>query len=307
MSKNLLSTNISGLKLANPTALASGILGYTGDSLRRVVESGAGAVVTKSVGIEPRPGYPNPSVVQAEAGLINAVGLPNPGINDFAEEIAYAKTVVKVPLIVSVFGYTSEEYASVAAKAVEAGADAVELNASCPHVKDTGHEIGHHPKILIEVIEKVKASVKKPVIVKLSPNVTDIVEIAKTAVKAGADALTAVNTVKAMAIDIEAQMPVLSNVKGGLSGPAIKPIALRCVYDIFEADLKVPIFGCGGVASWQDAVEFLLAGASAVQIGTAIAMDGLNVFQKVNKGLQSYLIKKSYGSVKEIVGLSHQA
>ena len=307
MSKNLLSTTMIGFKLANPTVLASGILGYTGDFLQRVSESGAGAVVTKSIGIEPRAGYPNPTVVQAEAGLINAVGLPNPGVNDFAEEITYTKTVVKVPLIVSVFGYAAEEYAAAAAKVVNAGADAVELNVSCPHVKDTGHEIGQHQKTLTEVIEKVRASVKKPVIVKLSPNVTDIVEIAKRAVEAGADALTAVNTVKAMAIDVEAQMPVLSNVKGGLSGPAIKPIALRCVYDLFEADLKVPIFGCGGVASWQDAVEFLLAGASAVQIGTAIAMDDLGVFQKVNKGLQSYLIKKGYGSVKEIVGLSHQA
>jgi dihydroorotate dehydrogenase (NAD+) catalytic subunit len=307
LSKNLLSTTMIGFKLANPTVLASGILGYTGDFLQRVSESGAGAVVTKSIGIEPRAGYPNPTVVQAEAGLINAVGLPNPGVNDFAEEITYAKTVVKVPLIVSVFGYTAEEYAAAAAKVVKAGADAVELNVSCPHVKDTGHEIGQHQKTLTEVIEKVRASVKKPVIVKLSPNVTDIVEIAKRAVEAGADALTAVNTVKAMAIDVEAQRPILSNVKGGLSGPAIKPIALRCVYDLFEADLKVPIFGCGGVASWQDAVEFLLAGASAVQIGTAIAMDDLGVFQKVNKGLQSYLIKKGYGSVKEIVGLSHQA
>jgi dihydroorotate dehydrogenase (NAD+) catalytic subunit len=307
LSKNLLNTNMVGFKLANPTVLASGILGYTGDFLQRVVESGAGAVVTKSVGIEPRAGYPSPTIVQTESGLINAVGLPNPGINDFAEEITYAKTVVKVPLIVSVFGYTAEEYANVAAKAVKAGADAVELNVSCPHVKDTGHEIGQHPKTLIEVVEKVRASVEKPVIVKLSPNVTDIVEVAEKAVKAGADALTAVNTIKAMAIDVEAQMPILSNVKGGLSGPAIKPIALRCVYDLFEADLKVPIFGCGGVASWQDVVEFLLAGASAVQIGTAIAMEDLGIFQKVNRGLQSYLIKKGYGSVKEIVGLSHQA
>jgi dihydroorotate dehydrogenase (NAD+) catalytic subunit len=307
LNKNLLSTNLAGLKLANPTVLASGILGYTGDSMQRVAEAGAGAVVTKSVGTEPRPGYPNPTVVQAEAGLINAIGLPNRGINDFAEEISYAKTVVKVPLIVSVFGYTAEEYATAAQKAVKAGADAVELNVSCPHVKDTGHEIGQNPKTLAEVVEKVKATVNKPVIVKLSPNVTDIVEIAKTAVRAGADALTAVNTVKAMAIDVEAQMPVLSNVKGGLSGPAIKPIALRCVYDIFEADLKVPIFGCGGITSWRDAVEFLLAGASAVQIGTAIAMNDLSVFQTVNKGLKAYLMKKGYGSVKEIVGLSHQA
>jgi dihydroorotate dehydrogenase (NAD+) catalytic subunit len=306
LSKNLLSINFAGLKLANPTALASGILGYSGNSLQRVAEAGAGAVVTKSVGIEPRPGYPNPTVVQAESGLINAMGLPNPGIADFAEEIAYAKTVVKVPLIVSVFGYTAEEYAAVAEKAVKAGADGVELNVSCPHVRDTGHEIGQHPKTLAEVVEKVRASVKKPLVVKLSPNVTDIVEIAKTAVSAGADALTAVNTVKAMAIDIVAQMPILSNVKGGLSGPAIKPIALCCVYNIFDADLKVPIFGCGGVTTWQDAVEFLLAGASAVQIGTGVALEDLSIFQDVNRGIQTYLRKKGYGSVKEIVGLAHQ-
>jgi dihydroorotate dehydrogenase (NAD+) catalytic subunit len=305
LSRNLLSTNFAGLKLANPTALASGILGYTGDSMQRVAEAGAGAVVTKSVGIEPRFGYPNPTVVQAEAGLINAMGLPNPGIADFAEEITYAKTVLKVPLIVSIYGYTAEEYATTAAKAVKAGADAVELNVSCPHVKDTGHEIGQHPKTLAEVVEKVKAAVKKPVIVKLSPNVTDIAEIAKTAVKAGADALTAINTVKAMAIDVGTQMPVLSNVKGGLSGPAVKPIALRCVYDIFEA-VKVPVFGCGGITSWQDAVEFLLAGASAVQIGTAVAFEAPDLFKAINKGLKAYLEKKGYGSVEEIVGLSHQ-
>ena len=306
MSKNLLSTNIAGLRLANPTALASGILGYTGDSMQRAAEAGAGAIVTKSVGTEPRPGYPNPTVVQAESGLINAIGLPNPGIADFAEEITYAKSILKVPLIVSVFGYTAEDYATVAGKAVKAGADAIELNVSCPHVKDTGHEIGQHPKTLAEVVEKVKATVKKPVIVKLSPNVTDIVEIAKTAVRAGADALTAVNTVKALAIDVETQMPVLSNVKGGLSGPAIKPIALRCVYEIFEADLKVPILGCGGVSDWRDAVEFLLAGASTVQIGTGIAINDLSIFQTINKGLQAYLERKGYGNVKEIIGLAHQ-
>ena len=306
MSKNLLSTNIAGLRLANPTALASGILGYTGDSMQRAAEAGAGAIVTKSVGTEPRPGYPNPTVVQAESGLINAIGLPNPGIADFAEEITYAKSILKVPLIVSVFGYTAEDYATVAGKAVKAGADAIELNVSCPHVKDTGHEIGQHPKTLAEVVEKVKATIKKPVIVKLSPNVTDIVEIAKTAVRAGADALTAVNTVKALAIDVETQMPVLSNVKGGLSGPAIKPIALRCVYEIFEADLKVPILGCGGVSDWRDAVEFLLAGASTVQIGTGIAINDLSIFQTINKGLQAYLERKGYGNVKEIIGLAHQ-
>jgi dihydroorotate dehydrogenase (NAD+) catalytic subunit len=234
------------------------------------------------------------------------MGLPNPGIGEYAEEVTYAKSILKVPLVVSVYGYTTDEYAILAEKAAKAGADAVELNVSCPHVKKTGSEIGQNPRLLVEVVAKVKAVTQKPVIVKLSPNVADIAEIAKAAVKAGADALTAINTVKAMAIDVETQMPLLGNTKGGLSGPAIKPLALRCVYDIFEADLKVPILGCGGIINWHDAIEFMLAGASAVQVGTAIALKDPSVFQTITKGIQAYLEKKGYGSVKEIVGLSHQ-
>lgn len=306
MSSNLLTTNIADLKLHNPTALASGILGYTGDSLQMIEENGAGAVVTKSIGVEPRVGYPNPTLVQAKSGLINAVGLPNPGINDYTEELKYAKAILKVPLIVSVFGYAADEYALVAQKAVEAGADAVELNVSCPHVQYTGSEIGQNPKLLVDVIRKVKAAVQKPVLVKLSPNVTDITELAKAAENAGANALTVINTVRAMAIDSETQMPVLSNVRGGLSGPAIKPIALRCVFDVFEA-VKVPIIGCGGISDWRDAVEFFLAGASAIQIGSAVALEEPDVFYAINRGLTNYLKRKEYRSVKEIVGLSHQA
>jgi dihydroorotate dehydrogenase (NAD+) catalytic subunit len=297
---------MAGLKLHSPTALASGILGYSGGSLQLIANSGAGAVVTKSICEEPRVGYPNPTVVQAKNGLINAMGLPNPGISEYAGIVNYSKTILKVPLIVSVFGYTAEEYAKVAKKADEAGSDAVELNVSCPHVQFTGSEIGQNPKLLTEVICKVKEVTKKPVIVKLSPNVTDIVELAKVSVKAGADALTIVNTVRALAIDIETQSPMLSNTRGGLSGPAIKPIALRCVYDVFEALPKTPIFGCGGISDWRDATEFFLAGASAVQIGTAVAYEEPTVFQDVNKGLSNYLKKKGYRSVTEIVGLSHQ-
>src|SRR3972149_5425970 len=206
LSKTLLTTNWAGLKLANPTVLASGVMGYTGESMQRIAQAGAGAIVTKSIGVEPRSGYPNPPVVQANAGLINAMGLPNPGIDDYVGEIKYVKTVLKVPLIVSIYGYTAEEYATAAQKALKAGADAVELNVSCPHVKDTGVEIGQNPKGLAEVVGKVKAAVKKPIIVKLSPNVTDITEIARAAVKAGADALTAINTVKAMAINFFIQI-----------------------------------------------------------------------------------------------------
>jgi dihydroorotate dehydrogenase (NAD+) catalytic subunit len=305
LNNNPLSVSIASLELRNPTMLASGILGYTAASLQRVVEGGAGAVVTKSVGVTPRMGYANPTVVQVNSGLINAMGLPNPGIEEYTEEIIHAKTVVQTPLIVSVFGYSAEEYALVAQKAAEAGADAVELNVSCPHVKLTGLEIGQTPSILKKVVSKVKALVRRPVIVKLSPNVTDIVETANAAVKAGADALTAINTVKALAIEAETALPVLNNVRGGLSGPAIKPIALRCVYDLYE-QLKTPIIGCGGVTTWQDAVEFFLAGASAVQIGTAVALENSNVFQIINRGVKAYLKKKRYSSVQEVVGVAHR-
>lgn len=304
MESNPLSIGFAGLQLNNPTMLASGILGYSAESLHRVEKGGAGAVVTKSIGMEPRIGYANPTLVQAEAGLINAMGLPNPGIDVYAQEVKFAKKLLRVPLIVSVFGYSAEDYGIVAKRAVEAGADAIELNVSCPHVKQTGAEIGQSPKLLSEVVQKVKLAIDKPLIVKLSPNVADIVVLAQAAVEAGADALTAVNTLKAMAIDPETQMPILNNRRGGLSGAAIKPVALRCVYDIAEL-FDLPIIGCGGIADWQDAVEFFLAGASAVQIGTAVGAD-TEVFQAITKGVDAYLRRKRYGSVKEIVGLAHR-
>ena len=300
-----LNVNLAGLKLTNPTMLASGILGYSSETLESIAENGAGAVVTKSIGLKPRAGYANPTIVQTKCGLINAMGLPNPGIKEFVREIRATKKVLKVPLVVSIYGFSTEEYAKVAEKAVGAGADAVELNVSCPHVKETGSEIGQNPKILAQVIKAVKLKVDKPVFVKLSPNVTSIADIAETAEKAGADALTAINTVKAMAIDAETAMPILSNKVGGLSGPAIKPVALRCIYEVYER-VKVPIVGCGGITSWRDAVEFLLAGASAIQMGTAIALKGANVFKTVSRGIEAYLKKKGFRSVKEIVGLSHR-
>jgi dihydroorotate dehydrogenase (NAD+) catalytic subunit len=306
LNKGQLSVNLAGLKLSNPTMLASGILGYSTETLENIAKGGAGAVVTKSVGLKPRDGYANPTVVQVSCGLINAMGLPNPGISEFVNEIRSAKTVLKVPLIVSVYGFSEEEYATVAKKAANAGADAVELNVSCPHVKETGSEIGQNPEVLAKVIRKVKSVVKKPVFVKLSQNVASVADIAEATVKAGADALTAINTVKAMAIDAETAMPILSNKFGGLSGPAIKPIAIRCVYDIYER-VKVPIIGCGGITNWRDAVEFLLAGASAVQIGTAIALKGSSVFKAVTRGIERYLRRKDFESVNEIVGLSHRS
>jgi len=301
-----LSVDLVGLKLTNPTMLASGILGYSTETLESIAEGGAGAVTTKSVGLKPRVGYANPTVVQVSCGLINAMGLPNPGIDEYVNEIQTAKAVLNVPLVVSVYGFSEEEYAIVAKKAVTAGADAIELNVSCPHVKETGSEIGQNPEILRQVARKVKAAVEKPVFVKLSPNVTSLTEIAKTAVKAGADALTAINTVRAMAIDTETARPILSHKIGGLSGSAIRPIAVRCVYELYE-EVKVPIIGCGGIANWSDALEFILAGASAVQVGTAIAIKGSHVFKAITRGIDVYLKRKGFRSLQEIVGLSHRS
>ena len=301
---NCLEVEVAGLKFRNPVLLAAGILGMTAESLIRVAEAGAGGLVTKSIGLKPRMGYPNPTVVQVSCGLINAMGLPNPGIKTFSEEIREVKSRVSIPLIVSIYGYSAQEFAETAELAVKAGADAVELNVSCPHVEGTGGEIGQNPELLKEVVSKVKCRISKPVFVKLSPNVSDIAQVAETAVKAGADAITAINTVRAMKIDIKTGRPILANRIGGLSGSAIKPIAVRCIYEIYER-VRVPIFGCGGILNWRDAIEFILAGASAVQIGTAIALKGLEVFRAISKGIEAYIKKKGFRSVGEIVGSSH--
>jgi len=303
---NPLATEIAGLKLTNPTMLAAGILGLSPATLQEAIKQGAGAVVTKSVSLEPRTGYANPAIVQINNHtLLNAMGLPNPGATYFAKEITQLKKHhFNAPLIASVIGFTQNEFAQTAQILAKAGADAIELNLSCPHVKKTGSEIGQNPKLVSQIIKQVKDTINKPIIVKLTPNAANITEIADTATKAGANALTATNTIRAMTIDTETTMPILANKIGGLSGQALKPIAVRCVYEIYET-VKTPIIGCGGITTWQDAVEFMLAGATAVQIGTAVASQGLSVFKSVNKGIENYMHNKGFRSVKQIVGLSH--
>jgi dihydroorotate dehydrogenase (NAD+) catalytic subunit len=198
-----------------------------------------------------------------------------------------------------------EGFARVASSVEKFGADAVELNVSCPHVKQMGAQIGQDYDLLREVVKKVKSAVSIPVLVKLTPNVTDIVEEGKAAERGGADALVAINTVKAMVIDVNAFKPILTNRFGGLSGPAVKPVALRCVYELFE-NVDIPVVGVGGIVDWRDAVEFFLAGAMCVQIGTAIAYQGLKTFEEINKGLVDYLESNNYRKVDEIIGLAHQ-
>jgi dihydroorotate dehydrogenase (NAD+) catalytic subunit len=300
-----LSVRIGEFECANPTILAAGILGLTGRLLIAVAQAGAGAVTTKSIGLKPREGYENPIAVRIDHGLLNAMGLPNPGMEAFNKELEEVKRSTSIPVIASVFGYSPDEYAIVAAEMVKAGADAIELNVSCPHVEAVGREIGQKPDLVAKTVKTVKDEVDCEVFTKISPNVTDLVEIAKAAERAGTDAVIAINTVRGMKIDVETGRPILSAGIGGLSGPSIRPIAVRSVYEISKA-VQIPVIGCGGVECWEDAVEFMLAGASAVEIGTAIMDQGLRVFREVVRGIESYLTGKGYSDVSEIIGRSHQ-
>lgn len=298
-----LTTSVGRLEMKNPTMLASGILGETGELLLRVAGSGAGAVVTKSIGLEPREGHPNPTVIEMEHGLLNAVGLANPGIEVFKGEMDVA-TKADVPVIGSIFGGDAAEFAQLAGKMEEYGADAVELNLSCPHAEGLGYEIGSEPKNVEEITKEVKGSVNIPVFPKLTPNVKSIVDLADAAAKGGADAVVAINTVRAMAISPEARMPVLANKIGGLSGTAIRPIGVRCVYEIWK-DVPIPVIGVGGVSSGMDALEYLMAGASAVQMGSGVWIGGPEVFSKICGEIEDFMEKNGYKSLNDVLGAVH--
>ncbi|ADT84507.1 dihydroorotate dehydrogenase [Thermococcus barophilus] len=296
----MLSIEVAKLKLENPLILASGVADMTPDLLRRAHKEGAGAVVTKSIGIEPRKGYNNPTIVELPYGLINAMGLPNPGWEAFYKEFKNEK--FDFPVIVSIFGKDEREFAFLAEKLSEV-ADAFELNLSCPHAKGYGMEIGQNPEMVYKVVKAVKDTTDKPVIAKLTPNIDDITKIGLAAERAEADAVSAINTVKAVAIDIYARRPILSNKVGGYSGPGIKPIALRAVYDLAKV-LDIDIIGVGGITTWQDAVEFLMAGAKALQIGTAVSLRGFKVFKEINEGIGRFLNEEGFNSIEEIVGIA---
>ena len=298
----MLEINLSGLKLSTPIILASGILGVSYSSMKRVINAGAGAVTTKSIGPRPRKGYRNPSIIEIYPGtFINAVGLGNPGIDDFITEINEIKSH-NITLIVSVFGDTNEVYLDVATKAANAGADAIEINISCPHAEVSS--IGIDKNLTYEIVKFIKDSISIPLFVKLNPNVTNLEEIALAAEKGGADGLVAINTVAALKIDVNTKRPILSHGSGGLSGKAIHPIAVKKVYDLYKV-LKIPIIGCGGIDSWSDVVEFFLAGASAVQIGTGLYKE-VEVITEINKGIIRYLKDNGYQSIYDIRGLAHQ-
>ncbi|MEM0271232.1 MAG: dihydroorotate dehydrogenase [Thermoprotei archaeon] len=296
-----ISRMVCGLSLQTPFILASGIAGNEYSLLLRALRSGASAVVTKTIFKDERRGYPPPIYYESPSYSINAVGLPGKGVHAFLEHVRKAKVLGK-PIIVSVGGTSVEEYKYVAGLVAKSDADALELNLSCPHVEGTGTEFGSDPKLVKEVVEEVKSVAEnKPVFAKLTPNTHSIEDLGLAAVEAGADGLTAVNTLRGMVFDPILEQPVLSNVYGGVSGRALHPVAVYCVYALRRALPSTPIFGVGGVYDIADAVDFFLAGADAVQVGTSISQRGYGVFEELGRGLAAYLERKGYNSLEEFV------
>ncbi|WP_067958805.1 dihydroorotate dehydrogenase [Nitrosopumilus sp. Nsub] len=294
-------TSIGKIELEKPAMLASGILGISLDVFNRLYRSGAGAVVTKSLSNEPWEGYPNPTIFSVNGGgWMNAVGLSNPGASNFAKMI---EPNADVPIMVSLVGSIPEDFAKMVNEFQNCNVTAFELNLSCPHVAKVGLEVGDDPELVKQIVTTVKNSTNIPVIAKVGLGTTHYLNTVKTAIDSGIDAITAINTVRAMAIDVETQRPILSNKFGGLSGTPIKPIALRCVYEI-SSKYDIPIIGCGGISTWEDAIEFFLAGASAIQLGSAIGDNWITVFDDINKGILQYMKKKNYSTINEMVGLA---
>jgi len=289
-----------GLIIANPVMNASGTFAYGEEFSGFFDLSVLGAVVTKGLSMQPKRGNPLPRIVETPCGMINSIGLENVGIHAFTREKLPFLRGYGVPVIVNFFGSNEEEYVQAARALDIEGVAALEMNVSCPNVKRGGIEFGKDPEGLNLLVTRVRQACSKPLIVKLSPMVTDICANAQAAVEAGADALTCINTIPAMAIDEETMRPVLGNVTGGLSGPAIKPVALKIVWEVSRR-VSVPVIAAGGIASASDAVQFMLAGASAVQVGSASLRDPF-CFPVVIEGIRAYLERKGITAVKDLVG-----
>jgi len=296
-----MTVNIAGLTLRNPVMTASGTFGY-GEEFREYVDlEMIGAFVTKGLSLKPRAGNPTPRIVETPGGMLNAIGLQNVGIDVFIQKKVPFLRSVKTPAIVNFFGYTPEEYAELAVRldGIPEVA-ALEVNISCPNVKQGGIVFGTDPAAAASVTAACREATTKPLIVKLSPNVTDIVEMARACEGAGADALSLINTLTGMAIDLERRKPVLANITGGLSGPAIKPVALRMVWQVAKA-VKVPVIGIGGIMSAIDALEFILAGATAVQVGTASFVNP-GAAQEIAQGMEQWLAQRGISELRSLIG-----
>ena len=293
---------VAGVELVNPVIAASGTFGYGIEFEEIVALEGLGAVVTKGISLEPLAGHAAPRIIQTAAGMLNAIGLQNVGVAEFIEKkLPPMKRYPKCKVIVNVFGYTVAEYVGVVERLNDAeGIAAYELNVSCPNVHAGGMMFGADPGELEYLLSRVKAAAKRPLIVKLTPNVTSIAQLARVAADTGADALSVANTYLAMAIDAETRTPRLTNITGGLSGPAIKPIALRLVWEVSRA-VKIPVIGMGGIVTPADAVEFMLAGATAIQIGTASYADP-RATERLAKGLEAWCKSHDVAKVSSLTG-----
>ena len=295
-----LSVNIAGVTMKNPVTTGSGTFG-SGEEFSGFVDlSKLGAVTTKGVANVPWPGNPVPGVAEVYGGMLNAIGLQNPGIDVFVErDIPYLKKA-GATIIVNVCGKSEKDYLEVVERLADQPVDLLEINVSCPNVKEGGIAFGQDPKALYDITKAVKAKAKQPIIMKLSPNVTDITEMAKAAVDAGSDALSLINTLTGMKIDIERRDFVLANKTGGMSGPAIKPVAVRMVYQVANA-VDVPIIGMGGISTAEDALEFIMAGATAVSVGTANFINPATTLEVVD-GIKTYMERHQINDINELIG-----
>lgn len=304
-----LAQTILGVTFENPTVLASGILGITASSWREVAKSGAGAVTTKSLWLREHKGHPNPTIIATDHWTLNAVGVPDAGPEKAKEEIGEYMKTKPVPLIANIIAESVENFGKTAEKIVAFKPDVLEVNISCPNVEDEfGKPFACSAPDAARVTKAVKAvSGKTPVFIKLSPNVDNIGAVATACAKEGADGFTVINTVgPGMAIDLRSRMPILANKVGGLSGPGIKPIAVKCIADVYAATGgKLPIIGMGGVYTGEDALELMLAGASLIGIGTAVADRGIDVFRKVCEEMQLWCTNEGVWDIKDLIGSMH--
>jgi len=299
--KPLTEVKIGSLVLKNPVMTASGTFGYGEEYAPYVDLNRLGAVVVKGISLEPRRGNPPPRIMETPGGMLNAIGLQNVGVKAFLDKKLSWLQQFDTKVIVNIFGETLEEYGKVAsALSGIAGIHALEVNISCPNVQKGGHVFGCDPDASREVTKVVKAATDLPVIMKLSPNVSDITQVARACEEAGADALSLINTLLGMSIDIERRIPHLKNITGGLSGPVVKPVALRMVWNTVKA-VSIPVIGIGGIAEADDAVEFLIAGAKAVQVGTANFVNPRATMDIVD-GIEEYLIRHGIGDVNDLIG-----
>ncbi len=296
-----LAVDIGGLRLKTPVLVASGTFGY-GEEYRHFMSySHLGAIITKGVSLKPQPGNPPPRLTETTCGMLNAIGLQNIGVKALVEEKMPHLKKYGIPIIVNIYGTTLKDYGEVAKRLDGvSGIAGLEINISCPNIKKGGISFGTDPREVFKVVSRVKESSSLPIMVKLSPNVTDITVIARSAEEAGADSLSLINTLIGMAVNVETRAPLLGNITGGLSGPAIKPIALRMVWEVYKT-VSIPVVGIGGICTTRDALEFFIAGASAVQIGTAQFVNP-SVTSEVVTGLENFLKDNYFSSIKQIVG-----